>query len=64
MKLNYAKTLFGYDLDKSLNDFEQIASNLKSEGQESSSNAMLYLIYRCQLAEQELLDLKLKLEER
>ena len=48
-----SKTLFGYAIDKNLDDFKEIAKNLQANGQISRSTAILYLIERCRIAEEE-----------
>jgi len=59
-----AITLFGWDMNKNVYDFETIGNNLLSEGQESRGKAVLYLIERVKIAEEKLrlIDIKEKEE--
>jgi len=45
------KEMFGWEIDKNVNDFLIIADMLEKEGKESRSKAIRYLVERVKLAE-------------
>jgi hypothetical protein len=46
--------IFGWDEDKKLSDFVEVAKNLEKEGHPSRAKAVRYLIERCRIAEERL----------
>jgi len=48
------ETMFGYEMDKNIDDFMILVKNLKSEGQKSRAQAVLYLIERVKIAERKI----------
>ncbi len=47
------KTMFGWDMEKNLDDFLPISNGLQRAGHHSKADAVLYLIERCKIAEAE-----------
>ena len=45
------KTMFGWPMDKNLDDFLPIISGLRTDNESSRADAFLYLIERCKIAE-------------
>ena len=43
--------MYGWSMDKNLDDFVTVADNLKKEGHTSRAETILYLIERCRRAE-------------